>query len=292
MLLLVFLAITGVFCREMVVTKEYTDYLRRHVDWEVADYEDNIFRGWTIDEVKAILIQNMPEFDGFVPSVEADTTLPSQLVWGGSCIHDVRDQGNCGSCWAFAAADMLADRCCMHTDKDQGFLSPQELVSCDPVSHGCQGGWPSWAFDYILRVGGLVREACFPYRAQNLRCPTSCVDGSDWKSAHVCRCSSYSKCIGVEQMKTCLKSGPITVAFYVPESFLYYRGGIYKCSGSSLGLHAVVAIGYSDNPECHWIIRNSWGDKWGLEGYVWMACQTCGVHGTYANGNIMCDKVY
>jgi len=291
MLLIVFLTISAVFCKEMAVTQQYTDYLKRHVDWEVVDYEENIFRGWTVDEVKALLIQELPESDELLPNVEADTALPSKFVWGANCIHGVRDQANCGSCWAIASADMLADRCCLHTEKDQGFLSPQELVSCDSVSFGCQGGWPSWAFDYIKRVGGLVREACFPYGAKNLPCPSSCVDGSDWKAAHVCRCDNYSKCIGVEQMKTCLKSGPITAAFYVPPSFLYFKSGIYKCSGSSLGLHAIVITGYNNEPECHWIIRNSWGSKWGMEGYIYMACQTCGIHGSYPNGNIICDKV-
>jgi len=292
MLLIVFLTISAVFCKEMAVTKEYTDYLKRHVDWEVVDYEENIFRGWTVDEIKALLIQQLPQYDEFLPSVEADTALPSKLVWGASCIHGVRNQGNCGSAWAIAVADPLADRCCLHTGKDHGLLSVQELVSCHSGGYGCQGGWPSWAYDYIKKVGGLVPETCFPYRGQNIPCPYKCVDGSDWKAAHVCNCPSYSRCIGVEQMKTCLRAGPISVAFYVPQSFFSYKEGIYKCDGSSLGLHVVSAIGYGDSPECYWILRNSWGDKWGMEGYVYMACQTCGVHGSYPNGNVMCDKVH
>jgi len=292
MVLIVFLTISAVFCKEMVVTQEYTDYLKRHVDWEVVDYEENIFRGWTIDEVKALLIQELPEFDELLPNVEADTVLPSKFVRGANCIHGVRDEGNCGACWAFSIADMLADRCCLHTGKDPGFLSVQELLSCDPVSYGCQGGWPLWALDYIKRVDGLVPEACFPYRAQNLRCPTSCVGGSDWKNAHVCSCPSYSRCIGVEQIKTCLKTGPVVLAFYAPKSFFSYKCGIYKCDGPSLGLRVGLAIGYSEDPECYWIVKNCWGTKWGMEGYFYIACQTCGIHGNYPNGNVMCDKVY
>jgi len=291
MLLIVFLAIAGVFCEEMVVTKEYTDYLKKHVDWKVVDYEENIFRGWTIDEIKRLLIQEIPEYDEPLPSVEADNALPSELVWGASCIHDVRDQGQCGSCWGLATGDMLADRCCLHSGKDHGFLSVQELVSCDRNSRGCQGGWPWSALEYIIKVGGLVPESCFHYKAQNLPCPTKCVDGTPLEKARVCPCKGPKQCIGVENMKTCLKSGPITVTFYVPRSFLSYKDGIYKCEGSSIGLHAVVAVGYSDDPECHWIIRNSWGTGWGMKGYVHMGCQTCGSHGTYPNGNVVCERV-
>jgi len=291
MLLIVFLAIAGVFCEEMAVTKEYTDYLKRHVDWQVVDYEENIFRGWTIDEIKRLLIQEIPEYDEPPPTIEADNALPSELVWGANCIRAVRDEGSCGSGWAVATADMLADRCCLDSGKDYGFLSVQELISCDHKSYGCQGGSPLWALEYIVRVGGLVPESCFPYKAQNLPCPNKCVNGTPLENARVCPCKGSKQCIGVENMKTCLKSGPITVGFYVPRSFLSYQSGIYKCDGSSLGLHVAVAIGYSDDPECHWIMRNSWGTRWGMQGYVHMACQTCGSHGTYPNGNFMCEKV-
>jgi len=291
MLLIAFLIIPVVFCQEMAVTREYTDYLKKHVGWEVVDYEENIFRGWTVDEVKTLLIQEVPEFDELLPNVEADTALPSKLVLDDNCIHGVRDQSQCGASWAIAAADMLADRCCRHKGKDHGFLSVQELISCDHISHGCQGGWPSWALDYVKKAGGLVGEACFSYKAQNLLCPIKCDDGSNWKAAHVCKCESYSRCIGVEQMKTCLKSGPITAAFYAPKSFFTYSGGIYKCDGSSLGLHAIVIIGYNEKPECHWIAKNSFGTGWGIKGYLHIACQTCGIHGSYPHGNVMCDKV-
>jgi len=292
MVLIVLLTISAVFCKEMVVTQEYTDYLKRHVDWEVVDYEENIFRGWTVDEVKSLLIQDVPQFDELLPNVEADTALPSKLVWDANCTHEVRDHGgNCVSSWATAAADMLADRCCIHTEKDEGLLSPQEIISCGPVDLGCQGGWPTSALDYVKEAEGLVREACFPFKAQNFPCPSSCADKTDWKAAHVCKCDKYSTCIGVEEMKTCLETGPITIAFNVPQSFFSYKSGIYKCSGSSLGLHVAVATGHSDDPECHWIIRNSWGERWGLKGYILMACQSCGSDGSYPNGNVMCDKV-
>lgn len=290
-LLIVFLAVAGVFCDEMLVTKEYTEYLKTQVDWEVVDYEENIFRGWTVEEAKSLLIQEIPEYDEPLPMVEADNALPAELDWGKNCIHPPGDQGRCGSCWAFSAAGMLSDRCCLHSKKDHGWLSPQELVSCEHRSRGCRGGWPSWALTYVIKNDGLVPEACYPYKAVDERCPHKCVNGMNWKGSHVCKCMGLKQCIGVDSMKTCLKNGPISVAFYVSRSFFKYKGGIYKCDASFMGLHAVVATGYSDKGECYWIVKNSWGIKWGMNGYFHIACKTCGIHGNYANGNVMCDKV-
>jgi len=286
MLLILFLTIPAVFCKEMIVTKEYTDYLKRHVEWEVVDYEDNIFRGWTVDEVKALLIHELPQFDEILPNVEADTALPSKLVWGANCIHGVRNQGQSGASGVYAGVDMLSDRCCIHTGKDHGFLSAQEVISCDPRG----GRWPSDVLNYVEKARGIVPEACFPSKSPNTPCPNRCVDGSDWQAAHVCRCTVRRTCIGVEFMKSCLEDGPISVGFYVSRSFMSYKSGIYKCDGSSLGLHAVVAVGYGDDPECHWILRNSWGTNWGMKGYCHMACQTCGVHGTYPSANVACER--
>lgn len=277
---------------EMLVTKEYTDYLKKHVSWEVAEYEDNIFRGWTVDEIKSILLKDVPS-EGYIPEVEAEENLPSAVNWAhASCDHGPRNQANCGSCWAFAVTGMLSDRCCLQ-GHDKGWLAPQELVSCDPKSHGCRGGWCTWALDYVKSAGGLVPEACYPYKAVNGHCPSKCADGSDWKAAHVCACPSYKICASVSALKTCLQSGPVSVAFGVCRSFINYKSGVYKCdcNGRYLGLHAVLAMGYSESPEANYYVRNSWGTSWGNKGYFNIAVNQCGISGTYPNGNVMCEKV-
>lgn len=277
------------------MSREYTDYLKKHVSWEVVDYEDNIFRGWTVEEAKSLLIQDLPEYDESLPAFEGDgTPSPSTLIWSGSCIHEVRDQKSCGSCWAFATAGMLSDRCCIDSKKDHGWLSPQELVDCDTKKdQGCGGGWPEWALEYVVEVKGLVHEGCFPYVARRVGCKKTCADGKDWVTSHVCNCHGPKQCTGVENMKKCLDHGPMSVAFEVPNSFFSYKDGIYKCNGRAVGLHAVVAEGYgtSDKGECFWIVRNSWGTGWGMKGRFHIACTTCGIHGTYARGNVVCEKV-
>lgn len=289
--LILAILVLSVSC-EMLVTKEYVDYLKKHVTWEVQDYEENIFRGWTMEEASMFLGATLPDVMEYIPSGPVKENLPSALSWtGASCDHGVRDQGQCGSCWAFAVTGMLSDRCCLQ-GHDHGWLAPQELVSCDKKSHGCSGGWCTWALDYVISVKGLVVEACFPYKAQNLPCPTKCVDGSAMQ--RYCNCASgYKIAASVAAIKTGLQSGPVSVAFEVCRSFFNYKGGIYVCDcGTNIaGLHAVLAVGYSDETKPHYHVRNSWGTKWGVEGYFDIDVNSCGISGKYPNGNVYCDKV-
>lgn len=279
MLLILLLLLANISCNEMAVTEEYTEYLKKHATWEVVDYEDNIFLGWTLDEVKDILLKDIPEFDESLPIVEADRGSPSSIDWGANCIHEVRNQGQSGSGTAYAVAGMLSDRCCIKTGRDHGWLSIQELISCASGKE----------LRYI--ANGLVSESCFPIQPRRVPCPSKCMDGKDWKAAHVCACVTQKQCAGVDSMKTCLKTGPMTAAFGVSQSFMFYKSGIYKCESKIIGYHISTITGHSDTPECHWIIRNSWGTGWGMRGYVHMACTACSIDGKLPNGNIICEKI-
>lgn len=291
-LLLALLAL-GALCHEMLVTKEYTDYLKRHVEWEVADYEENVFRGWTMEEAKAMLgLKESTEF-GYLETVEPKANLPSSINWAGAdCSHEVRNQGNCGSCWAFATAGMLTDRCCMNK-KDEGWLAPQELVSCDQTSEGCNGGWCTWAMEYVKSANGLVPEACFPYQARDLPCPNKCKDGKDWKASHVCDCKEYLVADTPEKIKTALATGPVTLGFGVCRSFFNYKGGVYKCDcgGNYVGLHAVLGVGFGDSAgKLFFHVKNSWGASWGVKGFFDIFADQCGIGGGYPKGNVFCSK--
>jgi len=264
------LFISLVFAEDLAVTQEYTDFLKKHVSWQVADYEENIFKGWTIDEVKSILQQEeLPDMQGEQIYVRPGTVFPDSLNWKelkANCIHEIKNQGNCGSCWAFSATGVVSDRCCLH-QADHGWLAPQELVSCDHKNSGCNGGWEFNALDYVA-ANGLVPDACFPYKATNVPCPSKCADGSDWKKAHVCKCKAKVFCQGPDAMKACLQTGPVTAGMYVYQDFISYKSGIYHWNktGNRLGGHAIRCYGYSETPEAHWICANSWGTVWGEQG--------------------------
>jgi C1A family cysteine protease len=211
---LILLAIVAIACSSpLVVTRNYVEQLKRTVEWEVEEYENNIFRGLTEEDVKSMLGYKPKDEQSF-PQVE-EVATPSQIDWSADkCDVGPKNQGNCGSCWAFAAVGSLSARCCLHAT-DQGWLSPQELVSCDKESEGCNGGDLESPVTYAQKNGGLVPEACYPYLAKNAPCPNKCKNGDEWKKAHVCKCDKPTACNGVAGIKACLATGPVTIGFYV-----------------------------------------------------------------------------
>lgn len=283
---LLFIALTD---QRMAVTPEYTDYLKKHVSWEVVDYEENIFKGWTYDEVKTLLGDvDGPSFEGG-RKVKPEP-IPTSINWqGADCIHAIRDQGMCGSCWAFATVGMVSDRCCLQKE-DKGWLAPGELVNCDKATgnQGCHGGMTAWALKYVEKFG-LVDENCYPYQAADTPCPMQCKNGKKWDEAHVCKPKAIVDCGEFENMVTCLKTGPISVRMIVYEDFLYYKSGIYcwdhKCSDP--GGHVIRCVGHKMEPEPHFICANSWTENWGEKGYFRISSKDgCGLrltpHDTWA----------
>ena len=267
---------------EMLVTPEYVTYLKKTVSWEVTDYEDNVFKGWTVEEFKTMLGDVESDFvpEGRLAVPTAST--PAAINWeGADCIHEIRNQGSCGSCWAFATASVASDKCCLE-NKDFGWLSPQELMSCDKANSGCNGGLAATAFQYVNK-NGLVPEACYPYAAVDKACPTACKDGSSWADAHVCKCKAVVDCGTLPLMKECFKNGPIAARMKVYRDFINYKSGVYCWDGKSAfaGGHAVRCLGYNDSPKPHLRCTNSWGLTWGDNGLFNIgATEECGLRVT------------
>ena len=261
--------ILAISADRLLITPEYTEYLKNHVSWTVADYEENVFKGWTEAEFMNMLgdkdIQYIPPLSK-TPKVGAN--LPSEVNWrGANCVHEIHNQGNCGSCWAFATASVVSDKCCMGK-KDFGWLSPQELVSCDTDENsGCNGGLAALALQYV-KSNGLVQEECYPYVGQDEACPSACKSGSDWAAAHVCKPGNLIDCGTLPSMKACLQKGPITARMLVYRDFTSYKEGVYcwDKKSSFLGGHAIRCLGYSEDPKPHLLCANSWGPTWGDKG--------------------------
>lgn len=294
---LIFSLVLAVSCaEEMLITREYTEYLKSHVDWEVMEYEDNPFKGWTLEDAKSLYNQgtSMRRLrHSSIPEVEPLDNLPSHVDWSDrECDQGTRNQGPCAAGWAFAVAGMLSERCCLHS-RYRGWLSPQELVSCDKANRGCKGGDPESAMNYIMRNKGLVSEYCFSYESKEVPCPKACRSGDNWMGAHRCSCAGgVKKCTGLASIKTCLTTGPVTLTFSVCKSIEYYKMGIYKCdcdpeyTGTMTGL----AMGYSEKPSCNVRIRMSMGMTWGNMGYINIDCSSCEID-SEDNVNVMCEKV-
>ena len=253
----------------LLVTKEFTEELRRRVTWEVQDYENNIFKGWTDAEFKASLgdrpISNADDTFSVEEPNTTNSAAESQDWSMDSCVHEIRDQGKCGSCWAFSAASIVSDRCCLK-GADHGWLSSQEILSCETdKSKGCEGGDRQSAFDYAAK-NGLVPESCMPYAGTESQCPSTCQNGKGWLESHVCKCTNVKFCRGEKGIISCLLSGPLGVGMKVYADFMYYKSGVYKWDGQSefKGNHAIKLVGYGPG---YWKCANSWGKSWGDQGY-------------------------
>jgi cathepsin B len=213
-------------------------------------------------------------------------SFDSRTQWP-NCVNYIRDQGQCGSCWAFGASEALSDRYCIQKNISV-LLSAQWLVSCDSLNMGCNGGYLSLAWFY-LKNSGLPIDSCDPYTSgttqQTESCPLSCVDGSAPKKFKAVSIHSYKSPSAIQA--AIMEGGPIEAAFTVYQDFMSYTGGVYKhTTGSVLGGHAIKIVGWGvEGSTNYWIVANSWGTSWGESGYFRIAFGQCGIDSAGIAGN-------
>ena len=202
------------------------------------------------------------------------SALPANLDWrdhGGNFVSAVKDQGHCGSCWAFAmTAGLEANALLRGAASRYADLSEQVLISCGEVG-SCKGGRLN--ADFLMKTG-LPPEQYYPYTASNGQCSAA---GADWKEATYKIGTWGSVSRRLDSIKAALaKYGPLPTSFLVFSDFKHYKSGIYShASGLSdifkfLGGHAVLLVGYND-AEQYFIVKNSWGPDWGEGGYFRVA---------------------
>ena len=202
--------------------------------------------------------------------------LPTSLDWrnnGGNFVTSVRNQGNCGSCWAFATTAALESATLIY-NQSSGVdlnLAEQILLSCSGAGTCEEGGYINTAASYIQSTG-LPVESCYPYTVQNGICTKAC---ANWTSSAY-RIASWSWVATtsptVDALKNALATkGPLVTTLDVYEDFYDYLGGVYAyAKGVLLGGHAVLLVGY-DDPGRYFIVKNSWGPWWGESGYFRIA---------------------
>ena len=213
-----------------------------------------------------------------LPNVSAQA-LPSSFTWqsnGGDYTTPIRNQGQCGSCWAFAATAVFEtfwERLNQNPALNPDFAE-QYLVSCSYES-GCNGGWNtlSYFIDTAGKSGGVgtVAETDYPYTASDSSCKSlagytryKAPTGTAWYMVNGWSIPT------VDQMKTAVYTyGPLWVSLGVDGTFSAYRSGIYSSSYSGGINHAVVLVGWGTAPDgrTYWICKNSWGTGWGEGGW-------------------------
>ena len=236
----------------------------------------NRFTDMTHQEFVAAYLPLKKDFSEFNASGIAviDTTgLPDEVDWRAEgYVTPVKDQGQCGSCWTFSATGAMegAHKKAGHHLRS---LSEQNLMDCvHPERDGCDGGSMTSAFKYVIS-NGIMSESDYPYKAHdsgvnvcNFEASESVAEMTDYH--HVDHGSESALQEAVANV------GPISVAIDASHhSFQHYHSGVLdsdSCSSSSLD-HGVLAVGYGEyHGTPYWLVKNSWGKHWGMEGYIMM----------------------
>jgi cathepsin F len=195
--------------------------------------------------------------------------VPEKFDWRDhGAVTTVKNQGMCGSCWAFSAVGNLEGQLQLKTGGSAVDLSPQQLVDCDKVDEGCNGGLMDTAFDYVKNAGGIEALSDYPYAGSDNTCQF------DVKKS-VAKVSGY-KFAGTEdeeQIKAFLfQTGPLAIAINATPLQFYFWGIFnpwftWLCDPEGLN-HGVLLVGYGvEGSTKYWVVKNSWGSGWGEGGY-------------------------
>jgi len=275
------------------------------------------FAGATLKDMKMLMgtLQNT-DTSSFLPykAPEKMVELPAEFDWrtdprATNCpsLKEIRDQSNCGSCWAFGSVEAMTDRLCINSKgKDKTHLSAQDVASCDKTGDmGCNGGVPSTVYSYY-KLNGIVdggnygdKSMCYSYQMapcahhsastkyQNCTgekptpaCARSCIDNkAPWEGSKHRGTGGYSVCqqggnvsCAESMQQEIYQNGPITGMFFVHQSFVAYKSGVYKAglpwSDPMLGGHAIKILGWgTEDGTPYWLVANSWNEDWGDHGF-------------------------
>ncbi|CAL4901623.1 unnamed protein product [Urochloa decumbens] len=245
--------------------------LNRFVDVSATEFNSDYGCNDKPDEPADARLHVTRRGDGSLP-------LPVSIDWrdktcgtgGGPCLPTVKSQRGCGSCWAFAAVGAVESHYAIQGARDnRGILdlSEQELVDCDNNGHGCKGGSRTYALDYIAKKG-ISSEADYPYTATNGTCQAAGKPRVDL----IVRGYETVRPYDEFDLLTAVGYGPVAVAISVGKQnnhFQYYEDGdgIYDGPCTRETRHSILLVGYTANS---YILKNSYGEDWGYQGYMYL----------------------
>jgi len=234
----------------------------------------NEFADLTFDEFKAKYFGYSHVSNEFLRSknyhkVEAEDVATSVDWRTKNAVTPVKNQGMCGSCWAFSTTGSTEAAWVLQGGHSLVSLSEQQLVDCAQAegNQGCNGGLMDYGFQYIIDNKGLCTEDSYPYTAADGTCKTTCekvVTISGFKDIPANDETSLLNAVGT--------NGPVSVAIEADQQgFQFYSGGVFDGACGTALDHGVLAVGYgTDTGKDYWIVKNSWGASWGESGYIRM----------------------
>jgi C1A family cysteine protease len=258
--------------------------ITKFADWSQAEFEESLLTFKSSDSVEEEFYRSA-ESEGIYENVQITSLGVRSVDWTGVLTTSVKNQGYCGSCWAFSATEQIeSDSIRAGYLSTEDALSPQQIVSCDKGADagamGCDGGWTWSAYDYVEKTGGLVSNATLPYVSYwgESYFDETCDSDAD---EYMVSISNYHMVKGEHAMASyVLEKGPLSVCLDASR-WNTYQGGIVSKCGLTVD-HCVQVVGVSvessdladgagdDDGSGYWIVRNSWGTDWGKDGFIWL----------------------
>jgi C1A family cysteine protease len=245
--------------------------LNQFADMDHEEFKAYVARPYRLEDLETVVLE--------------EEDLPDEVDWRlKGAVTEVKNQGSCGSCWSFSATGSIEGLNVIANNGTLLALSEQQLIDCSKMygNQGCRGGLMTNAFKYVKAARGLMAEEDYPYSA----------------SLGVCRADStkltapiggYTKVKYRDQLqlKAAVARQPVSVAIQADDFvFQFYNSGVIsRGCGTDLN-HGVLVVGYGSNfrGKDYWIVKNSWGSRWGKKGYVLIArsnskndAGTCGI---------------